>query len=58
MPIADILLSLIIILVSAKVLGDLAERIVQPGVFSALVSTVVLTTFLAPPLLSVVFKKG
>ena len=27
-------------------------------VFSALVSTVVLTTFLAPPLLSVVFKKG
>jgi len=42
MPIADILLSLIIILVSAKALGDLAERIGQPGVLGELIAGVII----------------
>ena len=41
MPIAEILLSLIIILVSAKVLGDLAERVGQPGVLGELIAGVI-----------------
>lgn len=42
MPVAEILLSLIIILVSAKVLGDLAERIGQPGVLGELMAGVII----------------
>ena len=42
MPIVDILLSLIIILVSAKVLGDLAERVAQPGVLGELIAGVII----------------
>ncbi len=42
MPIAEILLSLIIIMVSAKVVGDLAERVGQPGVLGELIAGVII----------------
>lgn len=42
MPIAHVLLSLIIILISAKVLADLAERVGQPGVLGELIAGVII----------------
>jgi Kef-type K+ transport system membrane component KefB len=42
MHIADILLSLIIILISARVLGELAQRVGQPGVLGELIAGVII----------------
>ena len=67
-PVERFLIIFALILIASKVLGELAERIKQPAVLGELIagvilgasvfSMVMLTTFIAPPLLKVTFAEG